>query len=499
MLAIAPSAGLAAQQAPDWLTDRLDAWYRTTSRSAPGVWGIAIADQEGKILWSVQPDAPLIPASTVKLLTTGYARSVLGGEARRATRVVGHGELHPATGAWVGDWALQLNGDISLERSRGDGPSLRDLAEQLRIRGVRRLHGPLRLVSERGPATAVYPDAWSPKHRGRLFAPLIGPLMLNENVVAVTIAPGPRSGRPARLVGASPRGLDQLVTVKARTVAGRRARLALRPRGDGGWVVTGTIGSRARARGLSAVMTRPEKVVEAAWDAALRDAGITWDRQAPFGVAADSARVVLAQVMSPPLDSIAIEVNRRSLNPGAELLLHWAGGADEGPARLTQHVRTITGRTADVHLVDGSGLSYDDRVSPAAFIAYLAKFPQTTAGRNFPQLLPANGSGTLRRLGVSGFPGAGVVRAKTGTLAQVATVVGYLGRPEGTLLVSLMYNGPRPYSARQQQWRLFRLLGADGVVIPADSTAAPEDEAQYGGVETPADSSAARPVDDTAE
>src|SRR4029079_13797696 len=92
------------------------------------------------------------------------------------------------------------------------------------------------------------------------------------------------------------------------------------------------------------------------------------------------------------------------------------------------------------------------------------------AGHNFPQLLPANGTGTLRRLN-SGFTGVGVVRAKTRTLGQVSTVVGYLGRPEGTLLISLMYNGRRPYAARQAQWKLFRELGANGVVIPVDSAA----------------------------
>jgi D-Ala-D-Ala carboxypeptidase 3 (S13) family len=95
------------------------------------------------------------------------------------------------------------------------------------------------------------------------------------------------------------------------------------------------------------------------------------------------------------------------------------------------------------------------------------KFPATAAGQNFPQLLPANGTGTLRRLN-SGFPGEGVVRAKTGTLRTVSTLVGYLGRPEGTLVVSLMYNGSRPAAARRAQWALFRLLGANGVVIPAD-------------------------------
>ncbi|HET8650352.1 MAG TPA: D-alanyl-D-alanine carboxypeptidase, partial [Gemmatimonadales bacterium] len=190
------------------------------------------------------------------------------------------------------------------------------------------------------------------------------------------------------------------------------------------------------------------------------------------------ARRVLAEVASPPLDSVASEVNRRSLNIGAELLLQWAAGRQSGPDRLMAHIKSVVGDDAEVHLVDGSGLSEQDRVAPLTFVEYLARFPTTPAGRNFPQLLPANGSGTLRRLN-TGFPGAGVVRAKTGTLGNASTVVGYLGRPDGVLLVSLMYNGSRPWVARQEQWKLFRLLGADGVVIPSDTTDAPP--AQLGG------------------
>ncbi len=476
--ALAPAPKALAQASADApatnlaLTGRLAAWYEDSYRRAPGQWGIAVADQTGRVLWSMNPDNPLVPASTVKLFTTGFARSVLGGTARRSTRVVGIGGLNPETGAWEGSWALELNGDPTLERAQGSGPSLYDLALQLASGGIRKLNGPLHVQSAEGPATAAYPAAWSSRHRGRLFAPPVGPLTLHENIVWITVRPGNKVGNNARLVETAPQGITSLVSVTATTKSGRRSRLRLSRRRDGGWIVSGTIGVRASARRLTAVASDPKVVLNAVWGSALAKAGISWNRAPSAGAPPDGAPHVLAEVASAPLDSLASEINRRSLNLGAELLLQWAGGRDRAHERLTQHVREVIGSSEGVYLADGSGLSYEDRVAPSAFIAYLAKFPGTAAGQNFPQLLPANGTGTLRRLN-TGFPGEGVVRAKTGTLQQVSTVVGYLGTSEGVLLVSLMYNGNRPWAARQAQWKLFRELGADGVVIPTDSVAAP--------------------------
>ncbi len=102
----------------------------------------------------MNPDEPMVPASTVKLFTTGFARSVLGGSARRSTKVVGIGGVDPETGAWVGSWALELNGDPTLERAQGSGPTLHDLALQLASGGIRKLTGPLQVQSADGPATA---------------------------------------------------------------------------------------------------------------------------------------------------------------------------------------------------------------------------------------------------------------------------------------------------------------------------------------------------------
>ena len=467
-LLLAPAAAM-AQGDQHWLNSRVSEWYASAARSAPGQWGIAIADQSGRMLWSMNPDFSLMPASAVKLFTTGYARSVLGGSARRSTRVVGAGVVDTARGEWLGNWALELNGDPSLERAEGSGPTLHDLAVQLSSAGIKRLNGPLQVRSASGPATAVYPEVWSRKHAGRLFAPLVGPLTVHENIVWLTVRPGRRVGTPARLIETAPEGISSLVSVTAMTGKGRRSRLKLRPRTGGGWVIAGTIGVRAAPRRLTTTAGNPKAVLTAAWGSALRKAGITWNRKVRATEPLDGSFKVLAEVASPPLDSLASEINRRSLNLGAELLLQWAGGPTQGPANLTAHVQEVIGQRDGVHLVDGSGLSYEDRVSPSAFVSYLAKFPATSGGQNFPQLLPANGSGTLRRLN-TGFPGVGVVRAKTGTLAQASTLVGYLGRPEGTLLVSLMYNGSRPGAARRAQWQLFQDLGANGMVIPADTT-----------------------------
>lgn len=482
---LAPSGKLAAplhaQTNPEWLTDRMNAWFKRTRQTAPGQWGVAIADESGQLLWSTNPGQPLMPASTVKLFTTGFARTVLGGSARRSTRVIGEGSLDPATGEWIGSWALELNGDPSLERAEGSGPTMYDLAVELYSHGIRKLTGPLRVRSADGPANATYPAVWSSRHRGRIFAPLVGPLTVHENVVWVTVQPGARPGQRVRVIETAPDGIGPMVTVNATTRSGRRSRLALHPAASGGWVVTGTLGVRAGARRLTAVTTDPMGVLTAVWRMSLTRAGIAWNPVTYVGSPPTGGPQVLGEVASASLDSLASEINRRSLNLGAELLLEWAGGRVQGPTLLTDHVRQITGDSNGVYLVDGSGLSYDDRVTPQTFVTYLARFPETAAGRNFPQLLPANGTGTLHRLN-AGFPGEGVVRAKTGTLGTVSAVVGYLGRPEGTLLVALMYNGSRPGAARQAQWKLFRELGAHGVVIPADSVE--EVPVQLGGEQT---------------
>ena len=442
---------------------RVEDWYRRTSeRTADGQWGIAIGTMSGRVLWSINPELELIPASTAKLFTLGFSRARAGGGARISTRIIGRGTLDSSSGRWLGGWQLELGGDPTLERPGRAGPTLRELARQLYAKGIRELRGPMALTSRTGPAASRYPAAWSADFVGQLYAPPVGPVTLHENTISLTVRPGRDVGSPPTLVSAYPAGVEHLIRMSATTVGGTRRRLSLITHPDGSWTLAGTLGIYARPAGISAVAHEPASVLAYSWAAALERVGIRWiDRNAP-ALVSPGLPSVLAKVESAPFDSVAIEINRRSLNIGAELVLQWAAASQtSGPALLTQHVRDVVGSRAQVRLVDGSGLSDLDRVSPLTQMLYLARYPQLRGAERFPLLLPANGIGTLR--GLRQGMARGVVHAKTGTLDRVATLAGYLGRPDGVLVISLMYNGRRTHAARAAEWELFRLLGAEGV------------------------------------
>jgi D-alanyl-D-alanine carboxypeptidase/D-alanyl-D-alanine-endopeptidase (penicillin-binding protein 4) len=467
MVFLCLSAASAMPTAAQTLSPReraeLEAWYvRTTTRTG-GQWGISIGTMDGRLLWSASPDVDLIPASTAKVFTTGFSRTRMGGGARFTTRVIGDGRLDTWSGKWVGTWALQVGGDPTLDRAGRAGPTLRELARQLHERGVRVLDGPLAVTSKNGPAASRYPTVWSPDYEGQLYAPPVGPVALHENTISLTFRPGYEVGSLPQLVSAYPDGVASMVRISATTVGGRSRRLSLSSDPDGGWTLRGTLGIERRTAGISAVAHDPSRLLVSTWAAALQRAGIRWTNGGGPVLLAPRPALILAQVSSAPLDTIATEVNRRSMNIGAELMLQWAAGNQlTGPGLLTQHVRQVVGPAARVKLVDGSGLSEYNRMSSLTQMLYLARYPQLPGNSRFPLLLPANGTGTLRRLRGGGMA-RGTVHAKTGTLDEVATLAGYLARQDGVLVMSLMYNGRRIGAARAAEWEVFRLLGAEGV------------------------------------
>ncbi len=154
----------------------------------------------------------------------------------------------------------------------------------------------------------------------------------------------------------------------------------------------------------------------------------------------------LARVYSAPLSVLIEQMLHQSDNVIAEVLArHVAIAAHRassflGAAHAVRAVLARLGARIGAGMLDGSGLSAADRVSPAALVAVLRVIAGTTAPslRGIVGALPvARWSGTLfdRFSSATTASAAGRVRAKTGTLTGVSSIAGYVHDRSGRLLV----------------------------------------------------------------
>ena len=189
----------------------------------------------------------------------------------------------------------------------------------------------------------------------------------------------------------------------------------------------------------------PAAVAAADFAALLAANGITVVGS-PTPAHAVSQAATLGSVSSPPMSALVERMLGRSDNDIAEALARQVAIATGSPGTFAGGVQAVkTAVTAlgvapgALAMVDGSGLSPNDRVTPTA----LAQLVRLAVGPGHPRLasiaaaLPvAAFSGTLGgRFTVAAAAGAGVVRAKTGTLDGVVSLAGYVVGATGEPLV----------------------------------------------------------------
>ena len=143
-------------------------------------------------------------------------------------------------------------------------------------------------------------------------------------------------------------------------------------------------------------------------------------------------------------------MNRPSDNFIAETLLKGLGARELGRGSTAAGARVVMRELrergvplAGVRIVDGSGLSSYDRLTVRALVALLiAAWSDPAIKAPFVASLPVAGvSGTLEDRMESG-PARGRVRAKTGFIARVVCLSGYVERAGGgaPLVFSVMLN-----------------------------------------------------------
>ena len=92
-------------------------------------------------------------------------------------------------------------------------------------------------------------------------------------------------------------------------------------------------------------------------------------------------------------------------------------------------------------LVDGSGLSRKDLISPQALVQTLKGMAKSPYASVFRASLPVAGKNGTLKYRFKDIPPAGLVQAKTGTMTGVITLAGYVNAPNyGPVVFSIMVN-----------------------------------------------------------
>jgi D-alanyl-D-alanine carboxypeptidase/D-alanyl-D-alanine-endopeptidase (penicillin-binding protein 4) len=206
-------------------------------------------------------------------------------------------------------------------------------------------------------------------------------------------------------------------------------------------------------------VARPEIAAARALRAALIRVGVRIDGGVVEGRVPPGAPAV-ASGFSPALDRVLWPMGKDSDNFTAEMVLKataaakrgrgtTSGGAALARSSLKERLLPLAG----VRIVDGSGLSGENRLTADLLTALLveARSDPALAAPLTASLSVAGVDGTLRDRMRDG-PARRVVRAKTGTLSQASALSGYAGRFSFSVLVNAP--GLNQWSAHTLQDRI---------------------------------------------
>lgn len=412
----------------------------------------------GETIYARNADKLVMPASNMKILSMSVAAEKLGWNFTYETRLDAIGTV--TNGVLNGDLLVTGGGDPTiLSNDGGPAPLFAEWAAALRKAGINRING--RILGD----DSYFDDdtlgmGWSWDDLVFGYGAPIGGLSYNENQVTVRITPGANAGDPAK-VELSPAGhglkLDNRVKTVARPAEAPAGDARLRASvnydrlfGQNGLTIRGTIPVGANAVTQTAAVDNPTLFFVESLRLGLSDAGILVrdgiaDTDELEGVP-QGARIAIARRTSPPLSVIGPYFMKTSQNYIAETLFKTLGHVvkDEGSAEAGRTVVKETlaswGVPADaIVMQDGSGLSRYNYVTTSAIVTMLTRMWKNESLRGaFAASLPvAAHDGTLsNRMKNTWLDGH--VQAKTGTIANVRSLSGYLDTKSGERVVFSM-------------------------------------------------------------
>ena len=430
--------------------------------------GVMVQDLSGHVLASREAGRRMVPASNMKLITTGTALHALGPDFKFETGIGYTGEVD-ADGTLHGDVYIVGGGDPTV--GVADTVAVKPDAlfwrwkSFLKDAGISRIDG--RIIGDgRAFEGHLENQTWGYDDLGTYYGAGTSALSFYENAVDFTVSAG-AEGEPVKVV--------QRYPDTPWIHFGNLARTGPKGTGNSLYLYTTDLAPYAELRGTYSAERKPKVEHFADKYGALTCAYYFWQnlRDTGWSVSGGYADIdrggyvrgrdfvpmdkagtprVLGTSYSPVLSKIARETNVRSDNFYAEALFRQMGERASGicvydscRVAVTEVLEGLMGGDlSGLRQEDGSGLSRLNTVSPAFLASFLRAMTRSKSFDAFLASLPKPGEGTLNTL-LTKLPAQqkNRIRVKSGSMDGVLCYSGYILDEEGkpALVLSLMVNG----------------------------------------------------------
>jgi D-alanyl-D-alanine carboxypeptidase/D-alanyl-D-alanine-endopeptidase (penicillin-binding protein 4) len=394
----------------------------------------------------------MIPASTLKIVTSAAALEILGADYRFKTTVGYVGEIMK-TNELKGDLVIVGGGDPTLGSEFFRNYELNDdfinvWVQKIKTAGIHRIKGNIILDgslydSEEVPPTWIWGDI------GNYYGASVNAFTVYDNLFRITFKSPKEPGEKTEIISTIPK-IDGL-EIKNEVVASDNKRDLAYVYGsplDNIRVIRGTIPKDREAFTIKAAVNHPERLIVKELLSKMAKEGIFISGDVLFKPCNKNQFQTIYIHESPQLSEIVKVMNHESVNLFAEHLVmqiaaekNGLGNREKGIELIKEYWYSKEIETDNLFMEDGSGLSHFNAISPSQITSILSFMYNNSINKEaFFNSLPNAGNGTLSGFNSEFFPGDSL-KAKSGSMTRVRCYAGYLKLDSGNKVAfAFMFN-----------------------------------------------------------
>lgn len=411
-------------------------------------WSLSIQDADsGEELVDIRSHHLMTPASTLKLVSTATLMSQKSAGERIPTQILSNGTVSGSV--LQGDLYIVGAGDPSIGTryfwGKDEHVFFDTVANALKQQGISSITGSVIALSPESDFQAENPR-WVAYDMGNHYASGVYDLNLFDNAYSIHFT---NNGNSFYIEPKIP----ELELKKAYDITNTRSRdsLYISPfrQTDGSFLITGVYpGNVSKLRIRGAIPNPPLFMAQYLRERLIaRGIKVSGDAQTSSSI---PALTELYTYNSPPIRELVTITNVYSHNLFAEAMLRQiARGKNRQPghntsqtaiAEVTRYWKDRGMDMRELEMMDGSGLSVENRVTANFLATMLGKVHRADPSGVFMQTLPRAGRDGTLTIFLKNTPLEGRARLKSGTIRNVVCYAGYVQHGGKTYTIAFMVN-----------------------------------------------------------